>query len=82
MDNKTLADILKFSNSYELLVVDKSNRIVVVRCPFNVMTLESIGELLAGHIYEVDQIKVTPKLVTLFKIGEKTYFYFYFDIII
>lgn len=81
MDNKTLADILKFSNSYELLVVDEMNRLVVVRCPFNVMTLEAIGELFAGHIYEVDQIKVTPKLITLFIIEEKAYFYFHFEIL-
>ncbi|SDQ18812.1 hypothetical protein [Flagellimonas zhangzhouensis] len=82
MDNKILADILKFSNSYELLVVDEMNKLVVVRCPFSVMTLDSIGELMTGQIYEVDQIKVTPTLITLFMIKGRAYFYFYFDIIL
>ena len=81
MNKKRLSDILRYSRSDEILVVDTENRVAVLKCPFKVMALEDIGQLLKSHIYEVEQIKVTPILITLFIIGEKAYFYFHFDIL-
>jgi len=82
MNKKRLSDILRYSRSDEILVVDTENRVAVFKCPFNVLALEDVGELLKQHIYEVEQVKITPKLVTLFIIDGKAYYYYHFDIII
>lgn len=81
MNKNRLFDILRYSRSDEILVVDIKNRVGVLKCPFNVMALEDVGELLKSQIYDVEQIKVTPQLVTLFIIDKKAYYYFHFDII-
>lgn len=81
MNKERLSDILRYSNSDEILVVDITNRVAVLKCPFNVMALEDVGELLKSQIYDVEQIKVTPQLVTLFIIDKRAYYYFHFDII-
>lgn len=81
MNKNRLFDILRYSRSDEIWLVDTKNRVAVLKCPFKVMVLEDVGELLKSHIYEVKQIKVSPRLVTLYIIDNRAYYYFHFDII-
>lgn len=82
MDKDELSKVLKYSNSNEIYVVDESNRLIILHCPFRVKVIKAIGEFSLNDTYEVSKVKVTPKLITVFLINEKAYFYFYFEILL
>lgn len=80
MDEKKLSEILRYSRSNELLVVDLDNRLIVVKCPFKVVALNNVGKIFENHTYHVTKVKVTPKLITVFEVQNTFYYYYYFEI--
>ena len=81
MNKQQLAEILKYSHPKELYIVDWENKLVVLKCPFKVMAKDSVGQIKRNEIVEVDEIKVTMKLITVFVIVGQAYFYYHFEII-
>ncbi len=81
MNEKELASILKYSHPQELYVVDWRNKLLLLRCPIKAFVKEDIGHLKAKEIVLIDEIKVTLKLVTVFVIEKRAYFYYHFEII-
>lgn len=82
MTKKELAEILKYSFSSEILVVTQKNKLHLVRCPFNVITIQPVGTIKEGEILMVNEVKVTRSVVTVYIIDNAAYYYHYFDIII
>ncbi|GAA4803402.1 hypothetical protein [Litoribaculum gwangyangense] len=80
MDEKQLAELLKFSNPKVLYVVTWNNLLKLLFCPFKVQVIGDIGELKKGEIVWVEEVKVTMELKTVFKIKEKYYYHHHFEI--
>lgn len=81
MNEKDIAKLLKYSSPYELYVVDENNTLIKLKCPFKVIVIESVGELMFGEIAIVEKVKITYQLITVFEISDKLYYYFYFDFV-
>lgn len=81
MDEKQLAEILKFSSPGTLYIVNWSNLLKTLYCPFKVVVKHQIGDLLEGERVLVEAVKVTAKLKTVFMINGRAYFYHHFEII-
>lgn len=82
MDEKQLADLLKYSNSKQLYIVTWNNILKLLFCPFKVKLLLNVGNLKKGQVVWVDEVKITQELKTVYIINEQAYYYHYFDIIV
>ncbi len=82
MNKKELARLLKYSDPKELYVVTWDNKLKVLKCPFDVKVIYEASNLATGQILQVQQVKITKDLKTVFIIGDQAYHYHYFDIII
>ncbi|MHC9088734.1 hypothetical protein ACXIHB_08480 [Tenacibaculum sp. IMCC1] len=80
MNDKELAEILKYSNPRQLYVVTWNNVLKLLFCPFKVQVLQDAGELKKDEIVWVEEVKVTSDLKTVYKIKSKLYYYYYFNI--
>ncbi|MEP3836403.1 MAG: hypothetical protein ABJM36_02095 [Algibacter sp.] len=82
MDKNELAEQLKYSSSEWLYVVTWNNLLKQLFCPFEVAVLDSVGPLKKGQIAQVQQVKVTMELKTVFVIDGRAYYYYHFQIIV
>ncbi len=82
MNKNQLAEILKYCSPKVLYVITWNNLFKRLFCPFKVRVLNPVGELRVGEIVFVDEIKVTPELITIYIINGKAYYYYHFDIIV
>jgi hypothetical protein len=81
MDEKELAELLKYSSPKELWVIDASNKLIVLYCPFKVKVNKGIGGLIINQIVYVEEIKITPDVITVYIIKKIAYYYYHFEII-
>lgn len=81
MNDKELAEILKYSSPKELYIVAWNNLLKMLFCPFKVIVLKPVGSLKVGSVVWVEEVKVTKDLVTVFIINGEAYYYYHFDII-
>ena len=82
MTDENLAEQLKYSSSDWIYIVTCNNVLKQLLTPFKVLVIISVGELNTGEIVWVEQVKVTSKLITVFVINGKAYYYHYFDLIV
>lgn len=82
MNKKELADLLKYSHPKKLYVVDWQNSLIVLKCPFKAKVKKDIGSLKAKEIIEVDEVKVTLELITVFIVKNEAYYYYHFEILV
>lgn len=82
MDSNELAEQLKYSSSYCLLIVTWENQLKKIYTPFKVYVLITIGSLSKGEVVLVTQVKVTKRLIIIFIIDGNAYYYYHFDILI
>ena len=82
MNEKELAEWLKYSSPKEIYIVTWDNTLKRLCCPFKVVVLRDIGVLKLGEIVRVDLVKVTPRLITVFVIYERAYYYYHFDFVL
>ncbi len=82
MDDKQLTELLKYSSPKELYIVSWNHLLKVLFCPFEVITIEGVGELRKGEKVLVYEVKVTRQLQTVYIIRDIPYYYYHFDIII
>lgn len=82
MNEKELAELLKYSSPKELYIVAWNNLLKILFCPFKVQVLNTVGELEKGKVVWVEEVKVTMELITVYMIKGKAYHYYHFDIII
>jgi hypothetical protein len=81
MSDDELAELLKYSSPKELYVVTWNNILRLLYCPFEVIVLSNVGDLKLGDIVWVEEVKITPELITVFVIYNKAYYYYHFDFI-
>lgn len=82
MNDRELAEQLKYSSPKELYIVTWDNQLKLLKCPFRVLVLQNIGILKKGLIVVVNEVKVTAELKTVFIIKNNAYYYYYFDFIV
>lgn len=82
MNDKELAELLKYSSSKELFVVTWNNLLILLFCPFKVKVIHNIGMLKKGQKVMVEEVKVTMDLQTVYIIKNVAYYYYHFDIIL
>jgi len=82
MNERQLAELLKFSNPRELYIITWNNLLMLIFCPFKVSALHDIGNLKQGDIVWVEEVKVSFELKTVYKIKGQYFYYYHFEIII
>lgn len=82
MKKDELAEILKYSSPRILYIVAWNNVLIKLSCPFKVMVKYQIGELIKGQVVEVELVKVTINLTTVFIVNGRAYFYCHFEILV
>jgi hypothetical protein len=82
MNKNQLANLLKNCSPKVIYVITWNNILKKIFCPFQVIVLSDVGELLKDQIVWVELVKVTPELKTIYIINGSAYFYYHFDIII
>ena len=81
MDEKQLADLLKYSSPNELWVVTWNNLLKILITPFKVVVKQDVGNLKTGQVVMVQQVKVTLELKTVYIIKGVAFFYSHFEIL-
>ena len=82
MTKEDLVALLEHSSPLAIYVVTWKNAFIKLYCPFEVRVLKDIGELKLGELVDVDEIKVTMELKTVYIIKSRAYYYYYFHIVI
>lgn len=82
MKKNELAELLKYSHPKQLYVVDWKNSLRLLSCPFKVLVKSDVGGLQKNTIVEVDEVKVTTELITVFIVQNQAYYFWHFDILI
>ena len=80
MNNKELAELLKYSDNKSILIVTYSGNLEKLKCPFKVKVIHNIGILKKGNVELVESVKITIKIITVYIINNSAYYYFHFDI--
>ena len=82
MNDKELADLLKYSDNKSMLIVTYSGKLEKLRCPFKVRVINDVGNLEKGDIEFVESVRITIKIITVYMIDNSAYYYFHFDIVV
>ena len=82
MNKKDLAELLRYSNPYSILVVTYENRIIELCCPFWVQVKFGVGDLNEGDKVQVDMVKLSFELKTVFVIKGVPFYFWHFSILI
>lgn len=80
LNKRQLAFVLKYSSPKTILIIDAYGLLKQLETPFKVVAKRSVGNLSKGQIVLVSGVKVTDRLITIYLIGDKQYYYYYFDI--
>ena len=80
MNNRELAELLKYSNPKTLYIVTWNNLLKILFCPFKVIVKHDIGNLKKDQIVWVEEVKITKELKTVYVINCKAYYYYHFTI--
>jgi hypothetical protein len=81
MNDKELAELLKYISPFEIYIVNKVNELECLRCPFKVKVKYNIGLLEKDEIVLVDKVKITKGLISVYVIRNQSYYCYHFMII-
>jgi len=81
MNEKQLAEILKYSSPNTLYIVTWNNLLKLLFCPFEVVVKHPIGDLKEGEKVLVEAVKVTAEIRTVFIVKGLAYFHYHFEIV-
>lgn len=82
MDSNGLAFLLKYSSPFSILIVTGEDRLAELNCPFDVIVIKNVKNLMVGEIRSVTQIKLSTNNKIVYIINASPFYYYYFDIII
>jgi hypothetical protein len=81
MNDKELAEFLKYISPFEIYVVNRENELECLKCPFKVRVKYNIGVLVKDEIVLVDKVKITKDLISVYVIRNQSYYCYHFIII-
>lgn len=82
MDVNAYNFLLKYSSPYSILVVTKENKLIELNCPFKVVVIKNVKNMVIGEKKEVTIVKLATNKKLVYIIDNQPYFYYNFDIII
>ena len=82
MDKKGWGELLKYSSPFSIWVITWNDKLIELACPFLVLVIKDVGELKMNTKIQVDKVKISSSMITVFIIKEKAYYYYHFKIII
>lgn len=82
MNEKQLAELLKYSSPNELYIISWNNLLKCLFTPFKVLVLDDMEPLGKGEVVWVEQVKVTRELKTVYIIRGRAYYYHHFEILV
>jgi len=77
-----LKELLKHVKSDSILIIDSESKLKRIYCPFNVIVIRLIPDLMVGDIAVVDAVKITLELKDVYIIRGKAYYIWNFKIIV
>ena len=80
MNEKQLAEILRYSSPNELYIVTWNNLLKLLITPFKALVINDVGALKKGELVWVSEVKITMELRTVYIIKGKAYYYDHFEI--
>lgn len=81
MNDKELAEFLKYISPFEIYIVNRENELECLKCPFKVKIKYNIGVLVKDEIVLVDKVKITKDLISVYVIRNQSYYCYHFVII-
>ncbi len=82
MDSNAYAFLLKYSTPHSILVVTAEDKLIELNCPFKVVVIKNVKNMMISEIKEVSQVKLATNNKLVYIIEDKPYFYNYFTILI
>ena len=82
MNNREWGELLKYSSPFSIWVITWNDKLIELACPFLVLVIKDVGELKMNTKIQVDKVKISSSMITVFIIKEKAYYYYHFKIII
>lgn len=78
---KYIADLFQYCKTDSILVINKEGELQRYDCPFEVMVITDVGELVKGLKCIVSAVKMDLTLIDVYIIGNKAYYFFHFQIL-
>jgi len=78
---KYIAEIFKYCKIDSILVINKNGHLQRFSCPFEVIVITDVGELVRGLICLVDAVKMDLTLIDVYVIRNKAYYCFNFRVL-
>jgi hypothetical protein len=82
MSQQELHEINKYCSPASLLVITKKGELFRLYCPFQAIVIHPIASLEVGKIVFVTQVKIDVKLLLVYVVENKGYYYYNFSICI
>jgi hypothetical protein len=82
MNNREWGELLRYSSPDKIWVVTWQNKLLELKCPFNVLVVHNLGALKKGSMEQVSKVKISSSMITVFIIKNMPYYYHHFKIFI
>ncbi len=77
---KYIEELFKLCPTNSILITDSKGEIKRIYCPFNVVVINDVPGLSIGDIEAVTAIKMDIKLIDIYVVRGKAYYYFNFTL--
>jgi hypothetical protein len=78
---KYIEEDFKYCKTDSILVINKVGDLQRLQCPFEVIVIQDVGELLKGLICLVSAVKIDLSLIDVYIIKNKVYYFFNFRVL-
>ena len=77
---KYIEEVFKYCKTDSILVIGKTGQLQRLQCPFEVLVISDVGELLKGLKCLVSAVKLDLQLIDVYVIKGKAYYFFNFRV--
>ena len=78
---KYIEEVFKYCKTDSILVINKVGELQRLKCPFEVIVIQDVGELIKGLICLVSAVKIDLSLIYVYVIKNKAYYFFNFRVL-
>jgi len=82
MHNTEQSEIEKFCSPFSMLVINSNGELLRLECPFRVIVVLTIDSLHKDSEATVAEVRMDKKLILVYVINQRGYYYFNFSIIL
>ena len=78
---KYIEEVFRYCKIDSILVINKQGHLQRLDCPFEVVVISDVGELYKGLICLVSAVKLDIRLIDVYIIRNKAYYFFNFRVL-